>query len=518
MLRLAVLGAFLGAWYPIGLGLFVVAAGAFVLAIPIARSARMAVRAFGLAVVAAFGGVVLLLPWPVAYAHSGVDQAALGFAFRPDLDLSQILRFDTGPAAAGWAMWGLVVAAAVPLFVATGDRLAWTARGWVLALVGWAAVWVPARFFPDTSVPAPEAGLTLAALGLALCLGIAVSVFVDGIRTFKFGWRQPAVILGAVAILLPALLFTGDVVNGRWHAPSSDWTSTLSFTQSIAAKGQFRMLWLGDPAVLPLDPVVLHDGTGYTLTRNGPGDVTEQWRAPEHAADQVVDRAVGLAGAGLTNRLGRMLAPMGVRYVVVPSTQGRGGGATAPAPRALRAAMAQQLDLAQLRSSPGFVLYENLAYAPIAAALGESAGGVPVDSRRPNVAALRTDLSGATALGSQPVAPGTVLWGEAFDSEWNAASDGASLRHDEAFGWANGYALDRRGTVAITYGAQWVRWATLGAALVMWILVVWRWRRTRVRRDPGQRAVATRARRERAARHDPLVDVIDEDSFWWERV
>ena len=49
------------------------------------------------------------------------------------------------------------------------------------------------------------------------------------------------------------------------------------------AKGEFRMLWVGDPAVLPLEPVVLRDGTGYTLTRNGPGDVTEQWRAPPRA-------------------------------------------------------------------------------------------------------------------------------------------------------------------------------------------------------------------------------------------
>ncbi len=332
ILRLAVLGALLAAWYPVGLGLFVVAVGALVVTVPIAGGARMALRAFGIAIVAALGALVVLLPWPLAYAHTGVDKAALGFAFRPALDLSQIMRFDTGPSGAGWAMWGLVVAAAVPLFVATGERLAWTARGWVLALVGWAIVWVPARFFPHTSVLAPEAGLTLAALGLALAVGVAVSVFVDGIHSFKFGWRQPAIIIGAVAIILPALSFTADTADGRWHAPDNDWTSTLAFTQAASDRGEFRMLWVGDPTVLPLDPVVLRDGTGYTLTRNGPGDATEQWRAPEHSADQVVDRALALVTAGRTNRLGRMLAPMGVRYVVVPATQGKGGGARGSGP------------------------------------------------------------------------------------------------------------------------------------------------------------------------------------------
>ncbi len=312
------------------------AALAFVVAIPIAGRGRAMLRAFGITIVASIGALVLLFPWPLAYAHRGTDKASLGFAFRPDLDLSQVLRFASGPASAGWLMWGLIVAAAVPLFVATGDRLAWTARGWVLALVGWAAVWVPARWFPDTSVLAPEAGLTLAALGLALCVGITVSVFVDGIHTFKFGWRQPAAIVGAVAIVLPALAFTGDVFDGRWDAPASGWANDLAFTQASTSKGEFRMLWTGDPAELPLDPVVLRDGTGYVLTRNGPGDVTEQWRAPEHDADLVVDRALVLATAGRTNRLGRMLAPMGVRYVVVPSTQGRDGGAQADAPVALR--------------------------------------------------------------------------------------------------------------------------------------------------------------------------------------
>ncbi|HEX4531701.1 MAG TPA: glycosyltransferase family 2 protein [Acidimicrobiia bacterium] len=516
VLRLAVLAALLGAWYPVGLALFVLAAATFVVAVPIAGAGRRALRSFGIAVVAAVGGMVLLFPWPLAYARTGVDKAAFGFAFRPDLDLSQILRFDTGPATAGWMMWGLVIAAAVPLFVATGDRLAWTARGWLLALVGWGVVWVPARFFPDTSVLPPEAGLTLAALGLALCLGIAVSVFVDGIQSYRFGWRQPAVIIGAVAILLPALAFTGDVFDGRWGAPTSDWSSTLSFTQALTAKGEFRMLWVGDPTVLPLDPVVLRDGTGYTLTRNGPGDVTEQWRAPEHDADHVVDRALDLATSGLTNRLGRMLAPMGVRYIVVPSTQGPGGGAATSVPRAVRTAMGQQLDFAQLRSSAGLVLYSNLAYVPLRASIP---GRVPVDSRRPNRAALGADLSGAQPITSAPVRAGTVLWGEAYDSQWKASSGGASLRHEQAFGWANGYRLDTRGPVTISYDAQWQRWALLSGALVLWILVVWRWRRTRVRHDPVVRATQVRTRRERRERRsEPLDDLLEDDAYWWERV
>ena len=161
------------------------------------------------------------------------------------------------------------------------------------------------------------------------------------------------------------------------------------------------------------------------------------------------------------------------------------------------------------------MLYENLAYAPIASAVP---GRVPVDSARPNRAALETDLSRAVPLTAAPVRAGTILWGEAYDSEWDATSGGRSLRHDQAFGWANGFVAARPGKVAIAYGAQWTRWAMLGGALVIWLFVLWRWRRTRVRRDPAERAHAARARRERRQRYDPLADVVDEEAFWWERV
>ena len=282
---------------------------------------------------------MLLFPWPLAYLDVVDDRAALGLASRSALDLSETMRFQTGPAGGGWAMWGLVVAAAVPLFLATGRRLAWATRGWALAFAGWATVWVAARFAPDQSVPVPEAGLVVAALGLAVALGIGVSVLVDGIRDFRFGWRQPAAIVGGIAVLLPVFAFVGDVTDGRWDAPETGWGDALSFTSSLAVKGEFRMLWVGDPDVLPLDPVVLDDGTGYTLTRNGPGNADELLRAPEHDADAVVDDAIVLAESGRTNRLGRLLAPAGVRYVAAPTTLGPDGSGRVPLPAGLRAAL-----------------------------------------------------------------------------------------------------------------------------------------------------------------------------------
>jgi len=40
---------------------------------------------------------------------------------------------------------GIVAAAAVPLTIATGPRLAWATRAWVLAAISFALAWLPGR-------------------------------------------------------------------------------------------------------------------------------------------------------------------------------------------------------------------------------------------------------------------------------------------------------------------------------------------------------------------------------------
>ena len=525
-LRLALLVALAAACYPVSPALFVVAGASFLLAAPFARGWSASLHAIGITVLAALASIVLLFPWPLAYATPDVDAASLGFAFRPDLDLSQLLRFQSGPAGAGWVMWGLLVGAAVPLFVATGARLAWATRAWALAVVGWAIVWVPEQVASDRSMLAPEAGLTLAALGVAIALGIGTSVLVDGVRSMRFGWRQPAAILGGVAILLPLLGFAADAFDGRWHTPREGWVDNLAFTDALEARGEFRILWLGDASVLPMDPVVLGDGTGYTLTRNGSGDSSEVLRAPEQDADHVVDRAVTLARDGLTNRLGRLLAPAGVRWVALPSTAGPGGGVAPAVLPGWRHALDGQLDLARLRSQRGLVLYQNLAWIPLRASVtGPNASSVPLGVEAAIPAALGADLSAAKPLAPGATAePGVVLWGEAYDAAWQATVEGAegdeTLVHRRAFGWANGFRVPARGPVAIEFTEQWQRWAFLGVALLIWLLVAWWWWRTRVpltAQFAGDTGSGARERRERRRRPDALADTLDDEPFWWER-
>ena len=495
LLGLGALLAFTTAWYPLAPLLLFAVAAAIMLAAPLVGGFRLGVRVLVASALGAVVAVLLLVPWSVALLGAGDDPSALGFSFRPRLDLVDVLRFHTGPAGGGWAAWGLVAAAAMALLLGRGPRFTWATRAWIMALIGWALVWLPARFAPDVSVPAPEAALSLAALGVAVAAGLGVSVFVEDVRGRGFGLREAVALVAAAGFALGVLGFVADAGDGRWGAPDGDWPEALAFLQSERDSGGFRVLWVGDPTVLPLDPFVAGDGTGYTLTRNGPGDARELWRAPSDRADGLVGDAVELASDGRTERLGHLVAPMGVRYVAMPIRAGPGASPQAPPPR-LPAALASQLDLARLEAPAGLALYENTAWIPTPGTVRlADTDSVPLGSKNPTGAALRADVGGVTAVrgspsDSAPAGPGLVLWSEAFDGDWSATVGGKTLRHVKPFGWANGFTASERGSVSINYDGQLRRYGLIALQVLLvltFVVVAWRSSGTRRERPPRVR-------------------------------
>jgi GT2 family glycosyltransferase len=496
LLGLGVLLAFTAAWYPLAPVVLFAAVAAILLAAPFVAGVTLALRILIASVVATVLAGVLLIPWSVTLLDAGDDRGAIGFAVRPDLDLVDVLRFHSGPNGAGWASWGLLAAAVLALLFGRGARFTWATRAWMLALVGWALVWLPARFAPDEFAPAPEAGLSLAALGIALAAGLGVSAFAEDVRRRGFGARQALAALATAGLLVAGLSFAVDAGNGRWRAPNEDWPDALGFLETERASGGFRVLWVGDPTVLPLDPFVASDGTGYVLTRNGSGDARELWRAPVDDADDLVNDAIMLAADGRTERLGHLLAPMSVRYVAIPSRSGPGADELAP-PRQLATALEDQLDLARLESPPGLGLYENTAWIPSPGNVRPAdAREVPLGSENPTRAALRADIRRVRPVrgapsDSAPTGPGLVLWSESFDRDWSATSAGRDLRHVRPFGWANGFEASQRGSVSIRYDGQLRRYGLIAVQAMLWLValaLLWR-------RHPSGRGRVTRSRR-----------------------
>jgi len=514
LLGLAIVTAVATAWFPPAALVVIVAAAAFALAAPVVGGGAAALRALGAAVVGALGAGVLLFPWSTNVTNGRGDPGAFGFSLNPRLGFTDLLRFHTGPAGAGVATFGLLAAAAAALLLTSGPRLVWAARAVALTLVAWAAVELPARLAPGVSVPAPEAVLSLGALGLAVAAGLAVA----SRPKVRRGWRRAGVVVALAGVTLAGLGFVADAADGRWHAPSGSWPAQLSFTRDLQNEGQFRVLWIGDPAVLPLDPARVETGLSYTLTRNGPGDARELLRAPRKTARDPVADALQAAVSGRTSRLGRILAPLGVRYLALPRRDGPGGQAGRAVP-AVDAALRNQLDLARLGSDPGLELYENQAWFPGRTVVRGRRASVPARPRDPARAATAADLSGSPPLGSRAAGPGTALWFEAYDGGWHAEQGGAGLTHQPAFGTTNQFRLPSHAPVTISHTGQAHAYELVAIEIALWLLALawWLWGRGSA---PGpdraaRRAAARAAREER--RHGRDDDDLPSDVEFWEQ-
>jgi hypothetical protein len=480
---LGVLGALGGALWPPAVLLPVVLAAALLLAGPLVGGWTLVSGAWAAALRGAAISVLLLLPWAAIVAD--LDGATLGFLPRDPLDLDQLVRFAVGPHGTGFAALGVYVAAALPLLVAEGARLAWTARAWTLVALSLALAWVPGRLDPDLPVPEPGALLVPAAVGLALGAGLATAVFVEDLRRSLFGWRQVLAAAAVLGVLVPAGPFLVATLDGDWALPDRDWRDTLEWMEPEAATdGHFRVLWLGHPAVLPLDPRV-QGRTGWGVSRDGAPDVRDLFLAPHSASSDVLEQAVELTADGRTARLGRLLAPMGVRYVVLVEQAGPTAKERYPADPVLRDSLGEQLDLAVARAESGIVVYENLAWVPALAIVPpESAESVPTGDVDPATAALRADIEGVEPVlgprhATEDAGPGRLLWAEGYDDGWSATQRGEELAHLRSHGWANAWDVPGSGPIDVSFDGGLARPALVVVEVLLWAgaLVVVRRRR-----------------------------------------
>jgi hypothetical protein len=449
-ITLAVLGALMTATYIPSLLAGLVVAVALALAAALVGGLDVARRALRGTGVAALGALVLLVPWSVGMLVGRPDAGALGLGYRPRLTLGETLRFESGPSGAAWIGLFFFLAGLLVLLVGQDERFTWGVRAWALVLVGIVITWLPYRLQLDVPTPAAEACLLVIALGLAVAVGLGLAAFFIDLRDEHFGWRQLVSVLAFAALGLAGLPFVADSIGGWWHAPRRGWNDALAFSEPDR-RGDSRVLFVGDPVAIPYDPSVAH-GVAWSLTADGPGDARDQWRAPDQTGDELVGQALEQVMGEHTDRLGHLVAPMGVRWIVVPHRVGPRAGTPAPPPDGLVAGLDAQLDLARrVSTDDDFVVYQNLAWVPTAAVVpGISLGADAIADARDAEVSKAKPLRG-------DVGPGVVLWSRTSSSGWEARANGKQLDRKTTFGWANGFNLPAKGDVTITWAQQWQR-------------------------------------------------------------
>jgi len=465
--RVAVVGALTAivtAFWPPALLLALLVGAVTILGAPVLGDVRSAARIVAAALVSTVVALALLVPWPLALFHA--DGPSLGLLPRVPMSLSDVLRFHTGSSGAGRLPWGLLIAAALPLITATGNRLVWAGRAWLLAAASFALAWLPGRLAPALPVPVSGGLLVPAALGLAVAVGLGVAAFVEELRTVVFGWRQVAAVVAVCGLLAPVPGVLGDALGGSWRLPGSDWQQSLAWINQPDGVGAFRVLWIGDPSVLPLDGAVTH-GLGYGFSRNGAPDARSLWPAPGGTAGTVGADAVGLLATAGSARLGHVLAPLGVRYIAVIDRAAPDAHGIRDLPAGLTTTLAGQLDLSLRQTEPGLTLYENSAWIPAEAIVAHA---LPVGDS-PTGLALTSDLSSAARplVAEARAGPGSLFVSDAYDSRWRASQSGRSLTHVAAFGWANGYSVPSRAPVRVHFAGGPERSLALALQVLAWL-------------------------------------------------
>jgi hypothetical protein len=168
-----------------------------------------------------------------------------------------------------------------------------------------------------------------------------------------------------VAGLLPAL---GDLVGGRAGLPGVGFDETSTEFTTPSPPGA-RVLWLGDPPALPGPAFQTGAGLASFVTTSGLPSMATLWPTPNPGPATAVTADVASAMAGTTLRLGALLAPAGIRYVVVPTAPapvllGEQTPALALPPSSLLRALEAQTDLRQLPREDGVLVWANAAWAP----------------------------------------------------------------------------------------------------------------------------------------------------------
>lgn len=309
--------------------------------------------------------VVVLLVWAVlnltdAAAWRAVGVSLIGAVLAvpllfPWLGTADLHRFVTD----GDAYWVLPGVTAVVAGIAAAAAL--VAAPQRLALVaGWGAIVAVSGAFLARSAglgsgrEIESVSLAAVSLGVGLIIGPSFEA-ITRVREVG-GWRR---IVAGIAVAASVFLVAASAVTilgGRAGYPGDEYRE--AFTFSAARPGDptaSRILVLGAPGNLPGDDRII-DGAAYRLVSAPMPESWETYLPAARVGDDALAETLQTIIDGQTKRAGELLAPFGVRWVVVLAETERD-----PFADAWRTIFVGQLDLVPLGGGLSNTTFENEA-------------------------------------------------------------------------------------------------------------------------------------------------------------
>lgn len=443
---------------------------------------RASVSMAGHAAAAMVAAILLQLPWSRTWFAKGGWTSITGVAPAGGGGHSVfgLARFDLGDVTLGALALALYLPLLGALLLAKGWRFTWAVRGAALAIVFLVLAVLADR--NALGVNPPEPGILLAPVAVGLALGAAcfTAAMQDDVMVGGFGWRQPVGLLCTAGLGLGLVPGGVNVASGRWNTPRSTLLSVVGQLPTDPAEGNYRVLWLGDPRLMPVGAWTYRPGIAYALSSDGPLTIDDAWPGTPTDAERSVRDAIDAIADGTTFRAGRLLAPYAIRYVIIPADDGTSSEEPLARPVGLEDALDDQLDLGKPLLGPlKYVVYENRAWTPIRSVLSEAGAASSTSDDLGVIAA--TDLQGGTpfAVGAPDRGPATgevlgrVLHvASPLDDNWRLTVDGQRVGARPAFGQTSAFDLPVGGQATLRHDTPFSRTLALVAQAILWALVV----------------------------------------------
>ncbi len=492
-LSLGAVLALLGIVVPSAVGIALIVGVLWVVGGMLVGQVRGAMALMSTAIGATAVALVLLFP-AGASLLSWSSTTRTGPLFSPTssggrgLSLAEVLRFETGPFGATPFGWAILPAAALALFIGRSWRLGWASRGWMLALAGWAGVLASVNGLLPVYLPEPEVLLAPALAGLALATAMGVASFEVDLPGYQIGWRQRAAVLCVASLFVALVPVLGTAVDGRFGLTEGDYQQAVT-NLSENADAPFRVLWIGDASVLPLAGQaaevrgITTEGDGRALafaaTEGGAVSMENLWASPSDPGLAQITSVLASVGEG-GSRMGSLLAPMGIRFVVVVErlAPGRFANERAVGQPRLNEVLGGQLDLARVSLS-GAAIYRNAAWGPPRVVLPATTSFpdsdvVPAERVVPGLSGQPPALSNDRVLvpASGPVPDSVSLYlATPVDEGITMTVDGRPVPARTVMGWASVYDVGQGGRAALTVANRpWSLALQIGQA-ALWLLM-----------------------------------------------
>jgi hypothetical protein len=377
------------------------------------------------------GAAVFLLPMTVDFLLAGRRALGLfGLAVGPwsAPPFADLLRGADGNFGATWLGWLLPAAALLGLLVCRGERRVVATKAATIATLTIVVATLDARHWMGSFAPDLSVLLALYVVMIALLIGLGVSALEHDLRQAGFGWRQMFAGLSVAALVVAALPFLASFGSGRFDLPLTSVAESLGNLAPSSA-GSYRVLWLGDPSILPIAGWSVAPGLEAATSTNGLPVGATLFAPPDSGTSDLLLADVELALQGRTVRLGQLLAPAGISTIVLmnaaaPELSGVQSVPLHPVPTTLTVALGRQTDLSlELRTS-SVEVYSNASF-----------DGLVTQSTPKGT----TPVVGGTA-GPGPVSAGsTVVAGVAPASAFAFDVNGTPSPRTTSLGWAPTY-------------------------------------------------------------------------------